>query len=152
MISARIKQLRSQLNINQSDLADRVGVTQAHISKLELGEREPSHEILGLLAVALETSVSFLIGETDDPSPASEVSQKRGGQRSQALQDLERMIKDLAHENPDIGVLLRSTVENWEDLGEEDIKFISDTLSIALGRVSNELKARMRRESKDGRL
>lgn len=72
--------------------------------------------------------------------------------RSQALEDLEAMLKDLSHENPDMGMLLRSTVENWDELNEHDIKFISDSIAIALGRVSDELKSRIRRESKDGRL
>lgn len=145
-----IRFLRKKRGMTQGDLAQATGCSLDSISRWERGERSPVADDLRKLAATLGTSVGFLMGEEEDLSPTTLAEKPQ--KRSQALLDLEQMIKDLAHENPDVGGLLRTTVENWEDLGEEDIKFISDSLSIALGRVSDDLKARMRRESKDGRL
>lgn len=66
MDGKRVKQLRLKLKISQGELAETVNVTQAHISKIELGEREASHDTLRLIAKALNTSVAYLLGETND--------------------------------------------------------------------------------------
>lgn len=152
-LASKIRELRNQLGLSQEELASHVNVSMHTVFRWEKGARIPDANEIVLLSKALNTSGAYLLGETDDRSSTSESPQRKEGKpRSQALQDLEQMIKDLAHENPDIGGLLRTTVENWEDLGEEDIKFISDSLSIALGRISDDLRSRMRKESKDGRL
>lgn len=145
-----IRSLRKKQGMTQGDLAQATGFSLDSISRWEREERSPVADDLRKIALVLNTTVGVLMGE--EPNSQSLPVVENPKRRSQALLDLEQMIKDLAHENPDVGGLLRTTVENWEDLGEEDIKFISDTLSIALGRISNELKARIKRESKDGRL
>jgi transcriptional regulator with XRE-family HTH domain len=67
MIGERVRMLRGKYRWSQQELADKVNVKQAYISKIELDEREPSHDILKGLAIALKTTISYLIGETGDP-------------------------------------------------------------------------------------
>lgn len=55
--------------MNQGELAQKVNVTQAYVSKIELGEREPSYAMLELIAKTLNTSIAYLTGETDNPKP-----------------------------------------------------------------------------------
>ncbi len=60
-LAHRIHLLRRKRKWSQADLAARVGATPAQISKYESGGYEPRPEMLGRLAVALETTTDFLI-------------------------------------------------------------------------------------------
>lgn len=56
-----IKYKRVILNMTQKDLSDKVGVTQAALSKYELGESTPSVKVLKKLAKALNCTVDELL-------------------------------------------------------------------------------------------
>jgi transcriptional regulator with XRE-family HTH domain len=51
--SAKMRWWRKQRGISQLDLAQRAGVSQRHVSFLELGRSEPSREMIELIASAL---------------------------------------------------------------------------------------------------
>ena len=53
-------------NIKQKDLAERVGVTEATISRYIAGEREPKPEVLANIATALHTTSDYLLGIEND--------------------------------------------------------------------------------------
>jgi len=65
----RLKELRKALNINQDALAEFLNVKRATISRYETGERDPDFETTKKIAEFFNTTVSYLVGETDDPSP-----------------------------------------------------------------------------------
>ena len=57
-----VKTLRRQRGLNQTDLAKRVGVTQAYIAMLEKGDKvNPTLALLTKLAKALKTTVGELV-------------------------------------------------------------------------------------------
>ena len=56
----RLKKLRQQKNLLQSDLAKRVGVHQNHIGRYERGSSRPSGDALKRLADALGVSIDYL--------------------------------------------------------------------------------------------
>lgn len=146
----KIQTLRKKKGLTQQSLADILGVARTTVLSWEKGAFFPEGENLLNLAKALETTAAYLLGEADAfhyPDQGETAIR-----RSQAAKDLEKMIKDLSHGNPDIGMLLRTTSENWDNLSEKDIKFISDSIAVALGRVTEDLNTRIRKESKDGRL
>ena len=58
----RIKQLRQQANLTQSQLAKILNVSPALISAYELGDRKPSLEILVSLAATFKVSTDYLLG------------------------------------------------------------------------------------------
>lgn len=66
IVGDRIKQSREALQMTQSDLASKSGLTPAAISQFETGDRDPALDSLNKLADALEVSVDFLIGRTED--------------------------------------------------------------------------------------
>lgn len=70
----RIRGLRKKLGWSQKDLADGAGVQQTHISKIEKGQSGISTEKLQSLADTLKTSLSYLLGETDNPDRVEEVA------------------------------------------------------------------------------
>lgn len=58
----RIAKLRKELDINQKELATKVGITEASLSRYENNLREPKSEIIVRLAKALKTSTDYLLG------------------------------------------------------------------------------------------
>jgi transcriptional regulator, XRE family len=65
-LGERIKKARKGKG-TQAELAEQIGVHEMTIRRWESGERYPDADMLQKLSVALGTSVSYLVGETDDP-------------------------------------------------------------------------------------
>ncbi len=65
LIDKRIKDLRKELNINQSKLAELCGVQQSCVSKWERGETLPDAEMIVKLCEVLNSSADFLLGLKD---------------------------------------------------------------------------------------
>lgn len=57
----RIRQLRTERQLSQLDLATRVGVGQSAISAFETGEKMPRVDTLQRIASALEVSTAVLL-------------------------------------------------------------------------------------------
>ena len=69
--SDRIRERRKALGYTAEELGDMIGRTRATIYKYENGAlKKMDIEVLKLMAKALRTSVEYLTGETDDPSPS----------------------------------------------------------------------------------
>lgn len=58
----RLKQLRTQKNLTQKQVADRVGLAVSAISSYESGIRYPSYQTLVKLASMYHVSCDYLIG------------------------------------------------------------------------------------------
>ena len=65
MDGSRLRELRLQHNLTQKELADRVKVTPKAISFYELGQREPSNELLSKFAKLFDVSVDYLLGRDE---------------------------------------------------------------------------------------
>jgi transcriptional regulator with XRE-family HTH domain len=63
----RIKFLRKQKNIKQSELGEKIGLTYTAISDIERGRRTTTIEKLVALADYFEVSIDYLMGRTDNP-------------------------------------------------------------------------------------
>lgn len=61
----RLKELRIEKNLKQSDLAKQISVTQPAIAKWETGERSPSIDILIVLAKFFGCTIDYLVGLED---------------------------------------------------------------------------------------
>ena len=66
----RIKKCREKFGYSQTRLAELLEMSQNHISQIERGVRGLSRKMLPALAAALNTTVAYLMGETDDPNPS----------------------------------------------------------------------------------
>lgn len=60
--------LRKSAKLNQAQMAEVLGITQAAISKIEKGERAASIEVLCALADYFDVSLDYLCGRSDDPA------------------------------------------------------------------------------------
>ena len=63
----RIRDLREDKNMNQTQIANYLGMSQTGCSKYETGENDIPTAILIKLAGFYNTSIDYLLGETDDP-------------------------------------------------------------------------------------
>jgi transcriptional regulator with XRE-family HTH domain len=65
-VNERIKQLRVDNNLTQSELADKVGLSYVQIGRYEKGKSNPSSDVLQKLANVLNTSTDYLMnGKTE---------------------------------------------------------------------------------------
>lgn len=70
----RLNKCRKSKNLTQEDIAEYLNVGKNTVSRYENGERTPDFETLLKLAEYFNTSVSYLVGETDDPTAINEKS------------------------------------------------------------------------------
>lgn len=61
-----VKVWREYRGLTQSQLAEKTGVTVAHISQIESGKRECSVKLLKALAAALDVDVEMLLSGDED--------------------------------------------------------------------------------------
>ena len=61
-LGIRIRESLKKLNMTQKDLAKRIGVAEAVISRYIAGERDPKAEVLANIATALHTTSDYLLG------------------------------------------------------------------------------------------
>ncbi len=64
----RIKDLREDRDLTQSTIAKMLGMSQTGYSKYETGENDIPTAILIKLTRFYNTSIDYLLGETDSPS------------------------------------------------------------------------------------
>ncbi|MDP1872853.1 helix-turn-helix domain-containing protein [Phenylobacterium sp.] len=69
-IGARVRARRRSLSMSQSDLADRLGVSFQQVQKYERGANRISGSTLVTASRALQTTVSWLVGEEAHESAA----------------------------------------------------------------------------------
>lgn len=71
MIGAKIRAKRVQKSLNQVQFASLIGISQTHLSQIELGKKKPSLDLLVIISKALECSINDLI--QDDANPLEPV-------------------------------------------------------------------------------
>lgn len=77
-MDTRIKDLRTDRDLTQSQVAEAIGITQRKYSYLETGIQAWPDELLVRLAGFYQTSVDYLLKVTDNPTP---YQKKRKGNR-----------------------------------------------------------------------
>lgn len=69
MEMTRLRELRKAKGYSQVKMQVLTGIDQSDYSKIENGKRNLSFEQCKRVALALETSMDYLAGLTDDPKP-----------------------------------------------------------------------------------
>lgn len=65
-IGSRITKARKEINLNQKELAEKCGITEATLSRYENDLREPKSEIVVRMADALNVTTDYLLGRTNE--------------------------------------------------------------------------------------
>lgn len=100
----RVKNLRLEKGLSQSDLAEIMGTSNIMISRYERNEVKPTIDVLIRFAYALETKVAYLVGEskiTLDP-------------------ELSKIVEDILSFPEDRQRLLRSMIASLLRTSKED--------------------------------
>ena len=81
-LGSRIREIREDQGLRQTELAARVRTSQSTISQIEAGDRNPSYRMLVKLAAALGVTVGYVLGEDPvgdlDPAEEAHFRQYRG--------------------------------------------------------------------------
>lgn len=70
LFASRLQQVRKKRELNQDELASKAGLPSTAISHFESGTRKPSFDNLRKLSDALEVSIDYLMGRTENMSGA----------------------------------------------------------------------------------
>lgn len=73
----RIKKRRKELNMNQTELAQRTGITQTTISAIEKNKNDTTCSVIAKIAAALNVSTDYLILGTANKPPENEFSKQQ---------------------------------------------------------------------------
>lgn len=65
---ANLRRLRTERGLNQTQLAESIGVVQSHIANIEVGGKNPSIEMLTKLSAFFGVGYDELMKETPDES------------------------------------------------------------------------------------
>lgn len=132
----RIEHLMGERKIKSwRELARLTRISPSYMGDIKSRRTQPSLTTLHSLATSLGTSVSYLIGETDLVNPTDERAACR---RSRATDDLERLVKSLCNEEPDIGMLLRLTNRKLPEMDDRDRRFLAAIIMFALSQVTDD--------------
>ena len=77
MFGERLRLLRKKKGLSQSELAEELGVAMDTVSIWELGKRMPEEKTIKRIALYFETSVEYLMGESDLPDLDSMIAELR---------------------------------------------------------------------------
>ena len=69
MFPERLKQLRKEKGITQTDLAKALSVSSGTVAMWEIGKRKPSFEMFDRLTEGLDRRIDYILGASDDASP-----------------------------------------------------------------------------------
>ena len=155
----KIKQLRNQLRMTQGELAERIKVSQTHLSQVEKGVKGLSSEKLTLMASTLNTSVGYLLGETDNPAPMFRWNEEHTGRNKErgatgtnngqpdqstesqykhkATHDLDKLVENLSSYNPDLPVHYRQLLVTWDEVPDSLRKQIAEGINYVLSLAEN---------------
>lgn len=65
----RLKECREKIGISKQEAARRIGISQPAYLRYESGDRKPSLQTTKEIARVLNTSVDYLVGNSDDNNP-----------------------------------------------------------------------------------
>ena len=88
----RIRDLREDKDLRQSDLAEMVGIDQRTISNYETGKSNPDSNALIKLADFFNVSIDYLVGRVSSDFYASYEKKKFIDKIQQSLEELKKMI------------------------------------------------------------
>ena len=118
MDGGRLRRLRKQKGLTQSQLGKIINVSKVSISGYESGERTPDTDNLRRLADFFDVSTDYLLGRTDNPS--SNVVKE-----SEAKYDALSEIRKLTDKHG-IDHLFFYDIEKWKAMGPEEIKQLDE--------------------------
>lgn len=76
-METRIRDLREDHDLTQTEVAEAIGITQRKYSYLETGQQDWTDALLVRLAAFYGTSVDYLLRRTEEPRPYPQERKKK---------------------------------------------------------------------------
>ena len=111
----RLRMLRQFYELTQTELADRIAVSQPMIAAYEAGDKQPQDDVAEALAVVLRVRTPFLYQTDDDFFSEAEYNFRRG------LSATERLKKKVIAQAGLFGIIVRSVRRHVPSLPKLDI-------------------------------
>ncbi|PGS62815.1 transcriptional regulator [Bacillus cereus] len=111
-IGKRVKEIRAELKMSQSQFAESIGVSKSLISLIELGRKNPSVETIDKIAKKGNVSVDFIMGRIDTRSSSRNETSKVKIELNTAVDRIEKLTED---QQRFIIKMLNGMVDNIED-------------------------------------
>lgn len=87
----KLKELREQKKLTQSQVGDYIGAKKSAISLWESGKRQPDKDTLIRLATLFDVTVDYLLGREESPTQSQETKTTPAERRAEAKRLLESM-------------------------------------------------------------
>ncbi|MCM1225699.1 MAG: helix-turn-helix domain-containing protein [Lachnospiraceae bacterium] len=116
-----LKELRIKSGLTQQEMADKLNISRSSIGMYENGEREPSFELLELIADYFNVDMNYLLGKKESSENIPQ---------GYYLNEDARNMAQFLYENPEYKVLFDAT----RKVKKEDILFVKEMID----RMNNE--------------
>jgi transcriptional regulator with XRE-family HTH domain len=116
-LGQKIKKLRRERNLSQTQLAEKAGTTLVSISNYETGKTKPSSDMLINVAKALGVSADYLMNDSSDAITAVSIKDK------ELLRQFEQIDRMADNEKKYVKYLLQSLIdkEKFKELAKEAV-------------------------------
>ena len=129
MLGDKVKKLRKELKITQSELAKTIGVSQSTIGMIESNKQGASSETLMKLAKTLNTTAEYLLSENDEDNKSNIPDKINEKYKKSITKDL-KIVMDEFREGTD-----GTAYYNGQQLDESDLDLIESAMKIALEQI-----------------
>lgn len=134
-IGAQIKMRRIAAGLTQEELAAKMGLTQANISRIEASLKGPTVQTVVGISRALGCDVRELMGLDGQQDKEQDASLGPPHGRGS-----ENFLLGVARRDLRLGALLRELARDSENFAEEDWNFFASSLKLALNYATEALK------------
>ncbi|AQY37865.1 helix-turn-helix transcriptional regulator [Bacillus thuringiensis] len=111
-IGKRVKEIRAELKLSQSQFAESIGVSKSLISLIELGRKKPSVETINKIAKKGNISVDYILGRTNNRSSSENEASEVKIELNTAVDRIEKLTEE---QQRFIIKMLNGMVDNIED-------------------------------------
>lgn len=119
----RLKELRQQKNISQTEFSNLMGISRSAVSMYEMGKRTPDYSVLCQFADFFHVSTDYLLGKTSVPTGTILKSV------SAQAEPINGLINELFADRPDVLALLKNGV--YDSDGKYSGKKLADLSDVA---------------------
>ena len=120
-----LRMLRTNTGLSQQALADKLGLSKSAVNMYERGEREPSFEVLEIIADFFNVDIDYLLGRTDKTTLLPE--------SSYYFNEDARELAEFMFKNPEYKVLFDAS----RKIKKEDIEFVRQFIDRMRGDVND---------------
>lgn len=95
-IADRLIYLMENLDMKQTELAEKIGISKQSLYKYLHCKSEPRAEIIAKMAVSLNSTADYIVGLTNDPKPVnrSELTEQAAKKETELLSKFRRLSAD----------------------------------------------------------